>query len=644
MTIRAETVAAFVELQLSHITPPGAPLLDDPQEITREIQSYLEAVQDSVRALFGFVLGQIDLRAQAQGKPFHQLDLGGRERVLQNLWDDPVLHDLVSLVARLGWLVTYSRTPARARIGFTLPDGHPRPEVRQPERPPLDQKYDVCVVGSGAGGALVAARLAEKQKNVLLVDDGPWMSPASLDGRDDRALPQMYRNAAVQPALPRLDAVLRPGGFAFINVLQARVFGGGPMVNNAIHLPISQERWEYWHDKLDFPVEWADLEKALGRVRGELGITPKAARGSRGWRTSAFVEGARRLGLGVDDLDLSIVEECIGCGGCNVGCSFGLRTGGLHGDQKSGPPSYLERAMRAGAKLAPQVRGLHFKTRLFGRSVRTLEARDLTRGKDVSIAADRFVLAAGPIASSKILLRSVFQVLSPVGQRISANVVMPVFALLDPAIPKPDPKPKEPGLQMCCVYVDPEGRLLESWFHYPASLAIALPEWLEPHAEIMLQYQHLTACSVVVPTENRGAIGPHGELVLSLSDAELRRMVEGVVSLADVFFQAGALKVFPASRLPLYIRRERRDEDVRTFRQSIRGPADLALSTAHPQGGNALGRQTLRSVVSPGFSLYDFSNLFVADASLFPAGCNVNPQMTAMALASLAADRLIAAG
>ena len=102
---------------------------------------------------------------------------------------------------------------------------------------------------------------------------------------------------------------------------------------------------------------------------------------------------------------------------------------------------------------------------------------------------------------------------------------------------------------------------------------------------------------------------------------------------------AGAVKVFPASRLPPYLRREQRDEDVRKFRQSIRGPSDLALSTAHPQGGNALGRQALRSVVSPGFS-----NLFVADASLFPAGCNVNPQMTAMALASLAADRLIAAG
>jgi choline dehydrogenase-like flavoprotein len=42
--------------------------------------------------------------------------------------------------------------------------------------------------------------------------------------------------------------------------------------------------------------------------------------------------------------------------------------------------------------------------------------------------------------------------------------------------------------------------------------------------------------------------------------------------------------------------------------------------------------------VSPNFTLYDFNNLFVADASLFPAGCGVNPQMTTMALAHLAAE------
>src|SRR5262245_38318354 len=123
MTIRPETVAAFVELQVSHLAPPGSPPLDNPRAIAADIQTYLSSVQDSVRALFGFVLEQIDARAQTQGRRFHELDLAGRQGVLEQLWDDPVLHDLVSLVARLGWLVTYSRQPARNQVGFTLPNG-----------------------------------------------------------------------------------------------------------------------------------------------------------------------------------------------------------------------------------------------------------------------------------------------------------------------------------------------------------------------------------------------------------------------------------------------------------------------------------------------------------------------------------------
>jgi choline dehydrogenase-like flavoprotein len=44
--------------------------------------------------------------------------------------------------------------------------------------------------------------------------------------------------------------------------------------------------------------------------------------------------------------------------------------------------------------------------------------------------------------------------------------------------------------------------------------------------------------------------------------------------------------------------------------------------------------------VAPDFHLFDFDNLFVADTSLFPAGCHRNPQMTAMALAHLAAAHI----
>jgi len=73
-----------------------------------------------------------------------------------------------------------------------------------------------------------------------------------------------------------------------------------------------------------------------------------------------------------------------------------------------------------------------------------------------------------------------------------------------------------------------------------------------------------------------------------------------------------------------------------------RGPAFVNLLSTHPQGGASLGE-----VVDPHTFLVktdcgeQVHNLTVADASLFPAGCEINPQLTVKALASLASDQIL---
>ncbi len=636
---KQKTLAAFAELQLSCLVPAGAPPLDDAGAIAAEVFDYLGTVPGILTDAIGVILDHVDATSRVvAGGPFATRPLAKREAVLDRLWNDPLWHDLVSLVARVAWLVIYSREPARVAVGFSLPPDLPEPVDVPPSAPaPLDETYDVCVIGSGAGGALVASRLAEAGRSVLIVEEGPWVSPKDHPVRDDRALALLYRNSGLQPALPEASHLLAKHGVSFITVLQGRVVGGGPTVNNAIHLPIEKSRWEAWRDEFDFPVDWPDLESALLAVTADLGVSTAEMRAAMGERSKAFEAGSGALHLPVADLPLSI-RSCVGCGGCNVGCRFGLKTGGLHGPRAAGAPrSYLERALAAGARVRPNLRALRFEPKGLTRRVAAVVCQDGgKKTSEVRVKAKAFVLAAGPISSSKILRRSAFQMTSPVGKGISANVTSPLFALLDHDVP---PGLRNPGVQMC-VFVDEGGRLLESWFHYPGSIAATLPGWLRDHASVMSGYRRMASVGIVVPTATRGEVGLTGNLVLSLSDTELQQMKDGIVSAADAYFAAGATAVHPATMRPFAIRADHRDEDVAAFQALVAGPADLSQSTAHPQGGNAIGHSAGKSVVSPDFHLFDFDNLFVADTSLFPAGCFRNPQLTTMALAHLAAGHI----
>jgi choline dehydrogenase-like flavoprotein len=639
---RLTTAGALLEVQLLHLTAQGQPLIDDPVAGATEMLDFLAAVPQALAEVMGGTLDELERGGLVGMAP------ADREQLLLRLRADTAWRGRLSLLTRLGWLIIYSRPPARRLVGFRDPrefaPGDPTVDVPQPPVPPLDGDYDVCIVGSGAGAAVVAARLAEAGKRVLMVERGNWISPRDLPTRDDEALRRLYLHAGVNPALSgEVHAIIDicRNQIGTINVLQAGVVGGGPYVNNAILLPMAQSTWEIWHKKFDFPIDWAPLQQRMDLVARELGSTPPGT--AAGPRSQLFRQGAGQAGHPSSDLPLAI-HECLGCGGCNVGCRFGRKTGGLHGERPAGAPvSYLHRALRAGpgpAAIRPQLEAVKFKPTGFGSNrIGALVARDLSAGgREVEIRARSFALAAGPIASSQILGRTLPNPDFRPGTGIAANVVMPVFALsATPFTGAPDP-----GIEMCYFVDSGGGLLLESWFHYPATLAVAVPGWLDEHATIMRQYRQLASAGVVVPSKPSGRLSFLTDIVLGLDGDELERLKRGVAELARLFLASDVVDtVIPSTSEPLPIRKGQQDADVARFRAQVTAPAHLNLGTAHPQGGNRIGKHSGSSVVDRSFKVHGVTNLFVTDASVFPAGCGVNPQLTAMALASLAADEIL---
>jgi choline dehydrogenase-like flavoprotein len=109
--------------------------------------------------------------------------------------------------------------------------------------------------------------------------------------------------------------------------------------------------------------------------------------------------------------------------------------------------------------------------------------------------------------------------------------------------------------------------------------------------------------------------------------------VEGLKTAGRIWFQAGAKRVMPAT---FAWQEYRREADLHRLETAIVETGDLLMTSAHPQGGNALGR-----VVDEDFRVRGFKNLYLCDASVFPTSVHVNPQLTVMGMAQYAARRLL---
>jgi choline dehydrogenase-like flavoprotein len=152
----------------------------------------------------------------------------------------------------------------------------------------------------------------------------------------------------------------------------------------------------------------------------------------------------------------------------------------------------------------------------------------------------------------------------------------------------------------------------------------------------MRRYNHMAAGGALVGTTRPARLkatrsGP--EIDYTPSPEDLGRVVDGIGLVARIFLAAGASRVMPAT---FAWHEYRTPASLDGLDRAIRETGDVLLSSAHPQGGNALG-----AVVDADFRVRGFKNLYLCDASVFPTSVHVNPQLTVMGMAQYAARRIL---
>ena len=235
--------------------------------------------------------------------------------------------------------------PALVGLGYR-PDDPPvtdRPAAIRPfELPsttgsrdePMTLEADAVVVGSGAGGGVVAAALAEAGRSVVVLEAGPF-----VDEPDDAT----RRARRLRPALPQPRPPRTWDGA--ITMLAGAGVGGGTLVNwmTSIDAPADvREEWASTHGLEGVTgAPWSDDLRAIERELGvaeSTHIPPKDA---------IILRGARALGWEAAPTRRN-ATDCGDCGSCPFGCRRGTKQSGIR--------VHLARAAAAGARIVPDAR------------------------------------------------------------------------------------------------------------------------------------------------------------------------------------------------------------------------------------------------------------------------------------------------
>ena len=487
----------------------------------------------------------------------------------------------------------------------------------------VEESADVVIVGSGAGGAVVAAHLAEAGRSVAVVEEGPYV-PQERYGRmrPSESLRHLWRDGGSTVAMGI-------GNTPVINVMMGECVGGSSVLTGGVCFRAPPSVLGHWSEALRLAdlsesamhPYFEDVERAVHVEEVPVSLRSRS--------TLAFSRGADRLGHPLSPMRRN-TRGCHGCGRCNFGCPEDAK---LSVDR-----TYLRRATAAGARIFSDfhVEGVVTKGARAAGVSGTVRRNGARRSSRFFLRGRHVVVAAGAYCTPLLLLRAgVGKQSGQVGRNLTLHPSFRMMARFDERI-----EGWKGALQSAfCRDFEHERIHLNGLFVPPGILAGTMPGVGERHAERARLVPHLAVFGGMIHDEPGGRV--HHALgrrliTYQLSSADNRAVSRTLSLLGETFLAAGARELY----LPI-LGLEPCDADRFRALDFDRVPRrKLECSSQHPLGTARMGVSPEHSVVGPDGECWELENLFVADGSVMPTSLGVNPQETIMAMATRIAFRL----
>jgi choline dehydrogenase-like flavoprotein len=454
------------------------------------------------------------------------------------------------------------------------------------------------VVGSGAGGALTAARLAEAGHDVVLVEEGPHVDQSTIDPFSLDQMGTQYRHAGVSAALGRPPVAYAEG----------RCVGGGTEINSGLYHLAGPELLAEWREGWKVgDLDPATIAAFAREPEAALTVQPLPV-GRAPAASTLLSDGARALGW-------SAME---------VPRWFRYDDGGANGYKQSMSRTYVPRAVAAGARLLAGTRVDAVLTRR-GRAVGARATGP--GGEPLTVHADLVWVCAGAIATPALLQRSGLR--RGPGKTLSMHPTVKLVARFDRSV--------EAALDVPVHQVKEFGPDLSfgGSASRPGYVALALADDWEARRALLDEPERLAVYYAAIrPRSASGSVrmvpGLRDPLVtFRLTRADLGLLASGLRRLSHLMLAAGATSVHPS--LP-------GGGTIRTADDVAALPSTLSratkLMTVHLCSSVPMGEDPARCPADSYGRVRGVANLRVNDASLLPSAPGINPQGTIMAVAA----------
>jgi long-chain-alcohol oxidase len=592
------------------------------------------------------LLGALDTRPGALALTGRPGPLSGRPpaaaEALVRRWAEgrlPLQRRLAAALVPVAELAAYAWPgPARDATGYPGPLG-PAPDVPRrlaPLRLDGDEELacDVVVVGSGAGGGVVAAELARAGLDVVVLEKGGYAAERDFSHQEGEAYRDLYLYGLT---LTTDDLACR--------ILAGSTLGGGTVVNYTTSFatpPAVLAEWAQVSGVEAFVS--GEVEASLAAVAARLGVTEDESR--PGARDRLLERGLERLGWHAAPLSRNVrgCAQDAGCGWCGFGCRLGAKQSTL--------VTYLEEAAAAGARLVVGADARRVLVDGAGRSGRPGRATGVEAvtggGHRLVVRARAVVAAAGAIETPALLLRSGLG--GQVGRNLHLHPGTAAMGRFEEPVRWWEGTLQASWSAELRQRLGPYAPLLETVPVHPGTAAAALP-WRSAadHRAQMERSANLSLVGVLGRDTSAGRVrvGRDGSprVRWRLNAADEARLAAGLAAAGQVLAAAGATEVFSLHRRrPAFRPGDPGAHQAwaeATRRAGFAG-GRAALFSYHQMGSCRIGADPAASAVGPDHQAHEVEGLYVADASLFPTASGVNPMLSVMGLAHRAAGHLAA--